>query len=56
MDCIELTAIEAQRINAGSNKVRTFFWEDIASLTKTVVYGFMVFSTEGGRNAGISVR
>ncbi|WP_316769854.1 hypothetical protein [Pedobacter frigiditerrae] len=52
----ELTSLEVFTINGGSEKPQTGFWHDVSWLTGAIVHGFVVFATEGGRNAGISVR
>lgn len=56
MECIELTQFECQQIDGGTIKSQSSFWQDMAYLAGTAVYGFVVFGTEGGTNAGISVR
>ena len=52
IDCVELTSVESQQISGGSSGL----WQDLAYLAAATVQGLKVFSIEGGRNAGISVR
>ena len=46
----ELSNDEITQIDGGS------FWRDLAYFVGVVVYGYEVFATEGGRNAGLCVR
>lgn len=56
INCISLTAIESQQVSGGANNPISGFWKDLAYIAGVTVHGFIVFGTEGGRNAGISVR
>ncbi len=56
VDCIELTYTETQKIDGGSAKPKTGFWQDISYVAGAIVHGLVVFSTQGGRNAGLCVR
>ena len=54
-----LTSFEQQKISGGLTSkpsITSSFWYDTAYLLGTVVKGFVVFGTEGGRNAGLTVR
>ena len=46
----ELTWNEMSAIEGGS------FWHDLAYVVGVAVQGLVIFATEGGQNAGISVR
>ena len=46
----ELTWNEMSAIEGGT------FWQDLAYVVGVAVHGLVVFATEGGQNAGISVR
>ncbi|MBP8067607.1 MAG: hypothetical protein KAY27_03500 [Pedobacter sp.] len=52
IDCVELTSVESQQISGGSLGLL----QDLAYLAAVAAEGLKVFGTEGGRNAGISVR
>lgn len=52
IDCVELTSVESQQISGGSSG----FWQNLAYLAAATAEGLKVFSVEGSRNAGISVR
>jgi hypothetical protein len=56
LNCVELPLIELQQINGGMETSKKGFWQDIASFTGAVVNGFVALGTEGGRNAGISIK
>lgn len=55
IDCVALTSLESQQINGGTDRSTTL-WDDIAFLGESFTRGLALFGTEGGRNAGISVR
>ncbi len=54
--CEPLTQLECQQIEGGSDNSYTNFWYELGCIGKDVIQGIVVFSTEGGRNAGLSVK
>ncbi len=54
--CETLTHSECQQIEGGTSSSYTSFWYELGSMGKDVIQGIVVFSTEGGRNAGLSVK
>lgn len=52
-----LTTLEQTLIVGGlaGPSTSTSFWRDAAFVLGAVVKGFVVFGTEGGRNAGLTV-
>lgn len=55
-DCIELTTIESQQVYGGATRQLSSLWKDLLFIGGSITEGLMVFSTQGGRNAGLSVR
>ena len=55
-DCIELTTVESQQVYGGAARQVSSLWKDLLFIGGSIAEGVMVFSTQGGRNAGLSVR
>lgn len=55
-ECLLLTETEIQQINGGETKSSDGFWDDIMFTGGSIVNGLIAFSTQGGRNAGLTVR
>lgn len=56
IDCVALSALESQQINGGSEAPKSTLWEEISFFGTAIVKGLMVFSTQAGRNAGLTVK
>ncbi len=54
--CVTLTVLESQQISGGADKLKTSFWHNVAFVGGAIAHGIIVFSTQGGRNAGLCVR
>ena len=56
INCVALTSLESQQTNGGTAETKTTVWQDVAYVGTSIFCGLAVFCTEGGRNAGISIR